>query len=157
MQTFPVYTNRFLAYFMLGSDSGNGLRFSLCAPERKILFQRPEQDAYGLTHGKYQVTRTVVHHPRLGSHKRLCQPESPGDGGNDKINFRSDMADFLGPDVLSEKVAAEASGKGELRGIRFPHPLGVKSAVHGIDQAADQQSFEFMAAINRCHQIKIVP
>ncbi len=152
-QPFAVDPQRFQSYFLARGQGGDGLRIGVGAPELKVGFQRPEQCADGLPHGRDQVGGTGIQ-VGFGTEESLRQAEASGNGGDGERDFGTRAARLVGPNFLSQKMIAELAGEGEFGGVRLLDPLAVEGASHGINQVADQQPVEFVAAVEGGHEIE---
>src|ERR1700678_1002904 len=89
--------------------------------------------------------------------ERLAKAELAGNRSQRHSHLRAHAPSAMIPNLLLQKMAAQASGECEFNRVRFPEPFRVQGPHHRVDEVSQQQSIELMPSVERSDQIEIVP
>src|SRR5580692_10066987 len=90
------------------------------------------------------------------SEECLTEVEPAGHCSKGHSHLGSDAALSIIPNLLLQKMTAQASGECEFNRVRFPEPLGIERPGHRVDEVSQQQSIKLMPSVERGDQIEIL-
>src|SRR5579863_9064173 len=91
------------------------------------------------------------------SEEGLAEAELAGHCSEGHSHLGANASSSVIPNLLFQKMTAEACGEREFNRVRLPEPLGIQSSGHRVDEVSQQQSIELMPSVERSDQIEIIP
>src|SRR5580692_8319389 len=90
------------------------------------------------------------------SEECLTEVEPAGHCSKGHSHLGTDSARSMIPNLLLQKMTAQASGKREFNRVRFPEPLGIERPGHRVDEVSQQQSIKLMPSVEWGNQIEVI-